>query len=83
MPELEPIPKKGDPRRLEVLQQNLFTKGDEIASHILEKHKGLPATTCHRCLTLASTYRDLQLLVQIEEQGAKSIRDDTDKPLPE
>lgn len=67
--EFQPIPKRGDPSRLGVLRQKLFDKGDEIASHIVEKHNGLPATTCHRCIKLTVTFRDLQELVGQEEQA--------------
>ncbi len=59
----------GDPSRLEVLRQKFFDKGDEIATHIVEKHNGLPAIACHRCITLTATYRDLQELVAQEEQA--------------
>lgn len=35
---IRPMPKMGDPIRLEVLRQKLFDKGNEIAIHIVEKH---------------------------------------------
>ena len=60
-------------------RERLSTKGDEIANHLLEKHNGIPATSCHRCMTLSATFRDLQELLS-EALKFESIAGQQDKP---
>jgi len=35
----------------------------ELAEHILSKHGGVPASTCHRCLTKGQTIRENNMLL--------------------
>jgi hypothetical protein len=61
-------PEPGNPKRLEALMQDLSIVSANIAAHLYEKHNGLPASTCHRCITLTATYQDLQLLITMEQK---------------
>lgn len=68
MERLSDIPKIGDPDRLKVLNENKLAIGARTAIHLVDKHKGEPSSTCHRCLVLNATFKDYVESIAMEEK---------------